>query len=224
MTEKRGYGESCPVAHSLDLIGDRWALIVIRELRLGPRRFSELQTSLPNAGPTVLSQRLRDLEAAGVLRRRSLPPPAPAKVYELTEWGAGLEPVFRALAKWGMASPVPRQGPVTNDTVMLGLRTFWQAPAREFSASYQISLGPDTYRLSIVDGQLTGLARGEAIPAPDATIATDRDTFGRIVSRDLTLAAAVKQGLVTLCGDSAASRQLFAALARSAATPAAAQA
>jgi hypothetical protein len=85
-------------------------------------------------GPNVLSQRLRDLEDGGVLRRRMLPPPASARVYELTPWGADLEPVFRALARWGMRSPVPRQGRLSADSIMLGLRTFFDTEHASTSA------------------------------------------------------------------------------------------
>jgi len=94
------------IAHALDLIGERWALLVVRELRLGARRYVDLQASLPGIGPSVLSQRLRDLERVGVIRRRRLAPPASYYVYELTDWGAELEQVFRQLARWGMRSPV----------------------------------------------------------------------------------------------------------------------
>ena len=80
--------------HALDLIGERWALLVVRELLLGPKRFSGLRAGLPNISPNVLAQRLRELEQAGVVRRRKLPPPAASKVYELTEWGTELEPVI----------------------------------------------------------------------------------------------------------------------------------
>jgi DNA-binding HxlR family transcriptional regulator len=172
MTGKRGYGEACPVAHSLDIVGDRWALLVVRELRLGPKRFSDLQASLPSAGPNVLALRLRELEERGVLRRRTLPPPASARVYELTEWGAELEPVFRALARWGMRSPVPRQGRLSADTVMLGLRTFFggdQGPP--WTALYEFRLDRDVYRLRVVDGRIEELVRGEAGPGADVVVA-----------------------------------------------------
>lgn len=214
MTARRSYGEACPVAHSLDLIGDRWALLVARELRLGPRRFTDLQASLPGAGPTVLAQRLRELEQAGVLRRKTLPPPASAQVYELTEWGAGLEPVFRALARWGMGSPNPRQGGLTNDTVMLGMRTFWPASSTGWEAVFQVNLGRDTYRMNVVDGQLESLARGEAPARPDATITADQVTFGRVLDGELALSQAIKQDKLIIEGDADAVRRLVRSLSR----------
>src|SRR6188472_3223888 len=99
-TTKRTYGDRCGVARALDMVGERWALLVVRELMLGPKRFTDLRAGLPHASPNVLSQRLRELEDAGVLRRRRLPPPAASQVYELTEWGLELEPVPQSLGRW----------------------------------------------------------------------------------------------------------------------------
>ena len=93
MTTKRTYGDGCGIAHALDLVGERWALLVVRELLLGPKRFTDLRDGLPNASPNVLSQRLRELEQAGIVQRRKLPPPAGAWVYELTDWGRELKPI-----------------------------------------------------------------------------------------------------------------------------------
>src|SRR5215204_4140654 len=90
MATMRTYDDGCAAAHALDLIGERWALLVVRELLLGPKRFTDLRAGLPNASPNVLAQRLRELEAAGIVRRRKLPPPAASRVYELTEWGQDL--------------------------------------------------------------------------------------------------------------------------------------
>src|SRR3954462_9145850 len=105
MTSPRTYGEACAAAHALDLVGERWALLVVRELLLGPKRFTDLRAGICHAGPNVLAQRLRELEAAGIVRRRQLPPPAASRVYELTEWGSELEPVVTALGRWGARSP-----------------------------------------------------------------------------------------------------------------------
>ena len=86
-TTTRTYGEACGIPRALDVVGERWALMIVRELVLGPKRFTDLRTGLPHASPNVLSQRLRELEQAGVVRRRKLPPPAASQVYELTDWG-----------------------------------------------------------------------------------------------------------------------------------------
>ena len=206
MTAKRGYGEACPIAHSLDAIGDRWALLVVRELRLGPKRFSDLQAGLPGAGPNVLAQRLRDLEEGGVLRRRVLPPPAAVRVYELTEWGAELEPVFAALARWGMRSPLPRTGRVSADSMMLGLRTFFDpGDGPRWTATYEFRLDRDVYRLRVVDGRLVELTRGDAAGFADVVVAGPREGVGALLDD-----GTAPEG-VTVAGDRAALDRLRAA-------------
>ncbi len=120
MARVRTYDDGCAAAHALDLVGERWALLVVRELLLGPKRFTDLRSGLPNASPNVLAQRLRGLEAAGVVRRRKLPPPAASRVYELTEWGKDLEPVIISLGKWGVRSPSkPRDTELGVDSLVL---------------------------------------------------------------------------------------------------------
>src|ERR671914_171759 len=101
----RTYGDMCGIARALDVIGERWALLIARELILGPKRFTDLRAGISHASPNVLAQRLRELEEAGILRHRKLPPPASAQVYELTEWGLELEPVLQALGRFGARSP-----------------------------------------------------------------------------------------------------------------------
>src|SRR3954469_17558802 len=97
----RSYEDRCGIARALDVVGERWALLVVREMLLGPKRFTDLRAGLPKLGPDILSQRLRDLEEAGIVRRGKLPPPAASRVYELTEWGQELEPVLMALGRGG---------------------------------------------------------------------------------------------------------------------------
>jgi DNA-binding HxlR family transcriptional regulator len=207
---KRSYGEACPIAHSLDIVGDRWALLVVRELRLGPKRFTDLQASLPHAGPNVLAQRLRELEASGVLRRRTLPPPAGSRVYELTEWGAELEPVFRALARWGMRSPVPRTGEVSSDSVMLGLRTFFDPAGPPWTATYEVRLGRDAYVLRVVAGGVA-VTRGDAGGRADAAVAGERTSIAAVLDGADPLDDAVAAGRVTVTGDRAAVERLLRA-------------
>lgn len=193
MTAKRTYGEGCPIAHSLDLIGERWAMLVIRELRLGPRRYGDLQAALPGIGPSVLSQRLRDLETVGVLAKRD-------KEYGLTEWGAELEPVFRALARWGVRSPVvPLDGPISADSAMLGLRTFFRKGDPQWTATYQIRLERESYRLDVTGGELTSLWRGRGGPA-DVTLDTDLDGLRAILDGRLALDEAVHNGRAAVAG------------------------
>ena len=101
MAERRGYGDPCGIARGLDVVGTRWALLVVRELLLGPKRFGDLRAGLPGMSAETLGQRLRQLEEEGVVRRTTLPPPASVPVYELTDWGHELRPVILALGAWG---------------------------------------------------------------------------------------------------------------------------
>ncbi|GAB2524895.1 winged helix-turn-helix transcriptional regulator [Nocardiopsis aegyptia] len=212
MAERRSYGEACPIAHALDMIGERWALLVVRELRLGPRRYSDLAAALPGIGPSVLSQRLRDLERVGVLTQRALPPPVTAKVYELTPWGAELEPVFAALRRWGMRSPVvPREGGVSADTVFLGLRAYFDADAgagTPWSATFRVRLEREVYHLVVDEGVLTDVRRGEHPGEPDAVVTTDQRTLQAVLGRERPLADAVGAGDLTVDGDERAVQRL----------------
>src|SRR5215210_5178215 len=124
----RQYHDACAAAHALDLIGERWALLVMRELMLGPKRFSDLRASLPGISANVLSQRLEALVAAGVLARRKLPPPAAAQVYELTAWGYESEPIFQALGRWAVRSPQHDPTlPLSTVSLFLSFRTMLDA-------------------------------------------------------------------------------------------------
>lgn len=126
MVSRRSYGsynDGCAAAHALDLVGERWTLIVVRELLLGPKRFSDIQRDVIGIGPAVFTQRLQGLEASGIVRRRRLPGPGRIDVYELTEWGYGLEAVNTALSLWAVASPaLPREAEMSPDTVVLAMR------------------------------------------------------------------------------------------------------
>src|SRR3954452_11968178 len=105
MARTRVHDDGCGIAHASDLLGQRWALLVVRELLLGPKRFSDLRTGIPDISPNVLGQRLRELESSGILRRRKPPPPVATQVYELTDWGRELEPAVLALGRWASRSP-----------------------------------------------------------------------------------------------------------------------
>src|ERR687888_1927070 len=131
MATKRTYDDGCAIAQALDLIGERWALLVVRELLLGPKRYTDLRRGLPNASPHVLSQRLAGLEGAGVIRRRKLPPPAGSRVYELTDWGRELEETVLSLGHWAARSPsgLASDAPVGTDSMILALRSRFDADA-----------------------------------------------------------------------------------------------
>src|ERR1700694_602074 len=125
MAGRRKYGEGCAVSHALDVIGERWALLVVRELLLGPKRFTDLRAGLDGISPNVLTQRLEELEQVAIVRRRKMAPPAGAWGYELTEWGTQLEPVVVALGRWAARSPFLPEGPLGVDSLILSFRTMF---------------------------------------------------------------------------------------------------
>ena len=122
MTLKRTYDDGCAAAHALDLVGERWALLVVRELMLGPKRFSDLQSDLPQISPNVLSQRLKELETYGVVQKGTLPPPARTQVYRLTDWGRDLEPVLVHLGRWAVRSPYKPDAPLSLTSLILSFQ------------------------------------------------------------------------------------------------------
>jgi DNA-binding HxlR family transcriptional regulator len=201
MATTRTYDDGCAAAHALDLVGERWALLVVRELLLGPKRFTDLRAGLPNASPNVLAQRLRSLEATGVVRRRKLPPPAASKVYELTEWGRDLEPVIISLGRWGVRSPSrPSDAELGVDSLVLSFRTMFDPQQAEgLRASYELRLGEDSFRAEVAEGRLE-IERGFA-GAPDATVETDAGTLAALVYDDLELADMLTSGGLRIEGD-----------------------
>jgi DNA-binding HxlR family transcriptional regulator len=201
MGSTRTYGERCAAAHALDLVGERWALLVVRELLLGPKRFTDLRTGIPHASPNVLAQRLRELEEAGVLRRDTLPPPAAARVYRLTDWGQQLEPVIIALGSWGARSPeLPQEAEMSVDSHILAMRTLFDSKAAgDLHASYELRLGNCPYGAHVADGQFEA-GRG-SVDEPDAAIETDPATLAALLWEDQSLANAQRRGEVKVEGD-----------------------
>jgi DNA-binding HxlR family transcriptional regulator len=205
MATMRTYGDGCSIARALDVIGERWALLVVRELLLGPKRYTDLRRGLPNASPNVLSERLRELERAGVVRRRKLPPPAASRVYELTDWGLGLEELVLSLGRWAAGSPEPPgDAPVrSGDSILLAFRALFDPEAaRGVRATYELRLGEDRYRVRVADGQLE-VARGGA-DEPDATIDADPNTLNDVLWGGRSLADARRSGELTVEGDKSA--------------------
>ena len=200
-TRSRTYGEACAAAHALDLVGERWALLVVRELLLGPKRFTDLRAGIVHASPNVLAQRLRELERAGVVRRRKLPPPAGSRVYELTEWGKELEPVVTALGRWGARSPaLPREAGMSVDSHVLAMRTLFDSSAAGgLDATLELRLGDQRFRARVSDGELE-LDRGFAERA-DATIETDPETLAELLWQGRDLGDALRSGQVQIEGD-----------------------
>ncbi|HEV2112111.1 MAG TPA: winged helix-turn-helix transcriptional regulator [Gammaproteobacteria bacterium] len=201
MSNKRSYSDACGAAHAMDLIGERWALLVARELMLGPKRFTDLRASLPSISPNVLTQRLEDLEEAAVVRRHKLPPPASAWVYELTDWGRELEPALQALGRWAVRSPHKPDGmPISLTSLILSFRTMFSSAAAEgLKASLEIRLGDERFQAMIGGGQLH-IERG-APASPDAVIETSPGTLAALVYGGHKLADALQAGEVKLEGD-----------------------
>ncbi|CAM3338616.1 helix-turn-helix domain-containing protein [Kibdelosporangium persicum] len=215
MPTKRSYGDPCGVARALDLVGERWALLIVRDLLLGPKRFTDLQVGLTGVPPNVLTTRLNDLREAGVVRKRTLPPPAASQVYELTEWGAGLKPIVLALGLWGAQSPVSRpEGEMGTDSLMLSmLGALEPAAFAPGGGVFDVRLGRESFTVSI--GEDVQITRGNA-PVPTGTVInTDAATLAALMAGEVGVDAAVAAGRVRLEGDTNACRALLAAVWRS---------
>jgi DNA-binding HxlR family transcriptional regulator/putative sterol carrier protein len=197
----RTYCDGCAAAHALDLIGERWALLVVRELLLGPKRFTDLRVGLPTASPNVLAQRLRELERAGIVRRRKLPPPAASRVYELTEWGEELEPVIISLGRWGARSPSrPRDAELGVDSLILSFRTMFAPHAAEgLEAVYELRFGEDRFYAVVADGRFE-VERG-SVERSDAIIESDPATLAALVYEGYPLDEAMRTGEIKIEGE-----------------------
>lgn len=200
MTGKRRYDEGCAAAHALDLVGERWALLIARELLFGPKRFTDLRSGIPNASPNVLSQRLRELEEVGVVGRRTLAPPAASQVYELTTWGRELEPVIIALGRWGGRSPLMQHdAPLSIDALMLALKTMFSPDlASGFTADFTLRLDEASFRIHISDRQISITRTHEQM---GTIIETNADTLDALICKRHTLKKALKTADVRLQGD-----------------------
>jgi DNA-binding HxlR family transcriptional regulator len=154
--EKRRYDDACGLAHALELIGERWALLVMRELMFGARRFSELKADLPGISANVLTQRLTELEARGLVRKTRLPPPASVQVYEATEWGLEAAPVLGTLGKWAARSPLHDPTlPISHVSVMMSMQTMIDPErAKGIAARLGFRLGGAAYVAALRDGRL----------------------------------------------------------------------
>jgi DNA-binding HxlR family transcriptional regulator len=200
MAGKRSYGDPCGIARGLDVVGERWALLVVRELVLGPKRFTDLRTHLPGIATDVLSQRLRQLEAAGVLRSTTLRSPASGRAYELTERGRDLEPVLHALGRWGSREGFEAaRHEMTVDAFAVALATvFDPRAADDLEATVVLDLDGDRVVAHVHDQELD-VFRGET-EQPDVRIETSIAAFREVLWRGRTLAAAEADGSVRVHG------------------------
>lgn len=193
----RSYEEGCIAAHALDLIGDRWALLVVRELMLGPRRFGALRRGMPGISANILTRRLTELETQGILTRRMLPPPADLAVYELTAAGLALWPVLRALCLWGAAQPGhdPRQF-ISPAALMLSMAATWVAGAPDLSAGFD--LAGDSFRVTIAAGRYH-VARAAAEGA-DLQFGGTPNALAAVIYGPVPLAGHVAAGTLAFAG------------------------
>lgn len=210
---KRSYDEACAVAHALDLVGERWAMLVVRELVLGAKRFTDLRASMPAISPNVLSQRLSDLEDVGVIQRRKLAPPAGSWVYELTAWGAELGPVLHALARWGVRSPsfaVDAYMGTTSFILSFSV-TFDSVAAGDLEVTAELRVGDETFTVRVASGAVR-VARGSANATGAADIllaADDARTLAAVVYGGRSVTDAVASNEVYVEGRRALVRRFL---------------
>lgn len=200
---QRSYGRLCGLSRALELVGDRWTLVIMRQLLVGPRRYSDLHASLPQLSTNLLADRLKRLEADGLVIRRELPPPAAATVYELTEFGARIEPAILELLRWGAAllgDPERSSEPSDPDWPLFPIR--WlarKAPGRE--TTIDITVGESPVLPLLVDGTSASLRTQPDSPAICSIHATAAPYLGAVLSGAITLSAAIADGNVTTDGD-----------------------
>lgn len=212
MATRRTYGEACRFAYALDLVGERWALLIVRELLLGPKRFTDLRAGLPHASTNILSDRLRELEQNAIVRHRKLPPPFASSVYELTEWGRELEPIVTRLGAWGARSPIPPDSEeIGPDSIVLALGSLFDPEAAgDLSATYNLQIGDERFRVEIAAGRVE-LGRGVAKdPAVAVTLAfADAPTMAAVLTGQLPFAEAIASGALQLAGPKQAARRFL---------------
>ena len=194
----RHYDDACGIARALDVIGDRWALLVVRELIFGPKRFLQLRGGLHGISPNVLSQRLRELEDAGLVRRDVLEPPASVAVYELTARGRALEPVLLELGRWGSQEPVTTARELSVSALLVALKTVFD-PAAAVDAVYGLRVDGQWFRLAVTGRSIDITA---ARPQrPTVTFDTDAATLRAVAFGREPVAAAQRAGRLTVHGD-----------------------
>jgi DNA-binding HxlR family transcriptional regulator len=211
-SDRRSYRDACATARALDVVGERWALLIVRELLFGPKRFGDLQSGLATVRPNVLSQRLRELEGSGVIRRRRLGRPASVWVYELTGWGHQLEGVLLMLGEWGQAVPLDAEDArISVDALMLALKTHFDATkSTALAATILVVIDDDHFTLAIGDGGLT-ISREEP-PNFDAALYTNPATFKALIIDGEPRQHAEGESRLTVSGDTQVVDRLLGAL------------
>ena len=198
MTAVRRYEDPCGIARALDVIGDRWALLVVRELIFGPKRFVQLRRGLHGVSPNVLSQRLRELQEAGVVRSCVLDPPASVPVYELTARGHALEPVLLELGRWGSQQPMTASGEMSVSALLIALKTVFD-PAAAVHATFALGVDGDWFRVTVAGGAID-ITRGRT-GHPAVTVETDAATLRSVAFGREPITQAERDGRLTVHGD-----------------------
>jgi DNA-binding HxlR family transcriptional regulator len=204
----RSYQDGCGIARALDVVGERWALLVVRELLLGPQRFSDLRRALPGASSNLVTDRLHELQRSGVVRRRKLAPPAGSRVYELTERGRELEPIVLALGGWGLRIPRPLEPFTLSATsVLLFLRGSVHPDPLAPPVTCRLELDDRPWTVRTEAGQVQ-VRPGEPASA-DASLRTDPKTLNALLENPEALDAAISDGSAMAAGDLGAVRRLL---------------
>jgi DNA-binding HxlR family transcriptional regulator len=207
MATSRSYNDACGMAHALDLVGERWALLVVRELVLGPKRYTDLRSGLPGISANVLSHRLDELAQAGVVSRRKLAPPAGSSVYELTEWGQELGPIIMQLGRWGARSPSrPQEANLSASSIILSLRaTFDPHVSAGGDVSLELRFGEERFLATLIETRFeTHRITAESGGQVDAVIETVPIILAALLYGGHDLAAAVDSGELAYDGDRSA--------------------
>jgi DNA-binding HxlR family transcriptional regulator len=200
----RQYNDPCGVARALNLVGERWALLIIRELLLGPKRFTDLRVGLFGVSPNVLSQRLDTLSERGIVEQVRLGPPINADVYQLTVVGEQLEPVLIALADWGSRAQPPTGGAMSVDSLLLAMRTRVDLERSHRPGTYQLLIGDDSIAVHLTDTRLTMQRR--LAPEPIVTLSLEPGTLRALMFEGLDLQEAIDADEVHISGDLAAAK------------------
>ena len=204
--KNRSYNQYCGLAYALDVVGERWTLLIVRELFVGPRRYKDLVEGLPDISTNLLAERLKSLEHQGILRRRVLPPPAGSTVYELTELGYGLEQSVLELGRWGsqFVPPSPEGATVLHlSSYALTLKTFFRPEeAQGLDETYELHVDNEVLQVRINEGEIQ-VKQGEG-PGADMVLYTDMPSYLGLLSGQIDPDEAISTGLIRVEGDTGA--------------------
>jgi DNA-binding HxlR family transcriptional regulator/putative sterol carrier protein len=204
--KSRSYNQFCALAYALDVVGERWTLLIIRELLTGPRRFKDLSDGLPGISTNLLSERLKNLEQQGLLCRRVLPPPAGSTVYELTSRGQALQKALLELGKWGSQFlPTSLAGVALPSlgAMALAIKAFFHPDqAQGVNETYELHLGNEVLQVQVKAGELQ-VQQGEVLKA-DVVFHTDMPSYVGLFSRQIKPDEAIAGGLIRIEGDAGA--------------------